>query len=509
MVSLKFLNINPMKTEKIKNRFRKMSFILIFATICNGATLYAGELLIGAATADITPSLPVALAGQFHLRIAKTIETPLSANIIALESRDGSRSLDAAIMVSCDVVGIPANTLAMLRTEVKKQMPGFDVNKIFLNAIHTHTAPVIENDPTFSYQIPKEGVLQPEKYEAFFVSRIAEAITKAWKDRTPGSVSWGMSHAAIAYNRRVDYADGSAVMYGNTNKPEFRNMEGIEDHDVNILFFWNRNGKLIAMTVDVPCTAQEVEGRSAVNADYIYPVREKLKQRFGPDLVVLGWIGAAGDQSPRPLYRKAAEERMIKLRNLSRLDEIARRVVIAVEEAYQTVEQDRYSDVQLVHKVEMLTLPERLVTKEECEISRVERDKAAALIAADPNAAEQQLARMTWNGDVVNRFDNQKNDPNPKMQTEIHVLRIGDAVVCTNQFELFTDYGLRIEAQSKALQTFIIQLTGPGSYLPTEKAVKGGGYSAVAQSSFVGPDGGQILVDRTLQLINEMFASAK
>jgi len=498
-----------MNKERNKSPLDKIVIILIFTISGNVTSLFASDLLVGTSTADITPSLPVALDGQFHLRIAKTIETPLTANVIALESRDGNRPVDAAIMVSCDVVGIPVKTLSMLRGELKKQMPGFDVNKIFLNAVHTHTAPVIENNPTFSYQIPKEGVLQPEEYEAFFVKQTAEAIIKAWKDRKPGSVSWGMSHAAIAYNRRTVYSDGSAVMYGNTNKPEFRNMEGIEDHDVNVLFFWNGNGKLIAMTVEVPCTAQEVEGRSAVNADYIHPVRERLRQRFGPDLVVLGWIGAAGDQSPRPLYRKAAEERMIKLRNLTRLDEIARRIFNAVEEAYETVEQDRYADVQLVHKVETLTLPMRLVTEKEYAVSKEEHDKAAAMIAADPKAAEQQLARMTWNGDVLKRFENQKTNPDPTVQSEIHVLRIGDAVVCTNEFEMFTDYALRIEAQSRALQTFIIQLTGPGSYLPTERAVAGGGYSAVAQSSQVGPDGGQILVDRTVKLINDMFGAEK
>ena len=498
-----------MNKERNKSPLDKIVIILIFTILGNVTSLFASDLLVGASTADITPSLPVALDGQFHLRIAKTIETPLTANVITLESRDGNRPVDAAIMVSCDVVGIPVKTLSMLRGELKKQMPGFDVNKIFLNAVHTHTAPVIENNPTFSYQIPKEGVLQPEEYEAFFVKQTSEAIIKAWKDRNPGSVSWGMSHAAIAYNRRTVYADGSAVMYGNTNKPEFRNMEGIEDHDVNVLFFWNGNGKLIAMTVEVPCTAQEVEGRSAVNADYIHPVRERLRQRFGPDLVVLGWIGAAGDQSPRPLYRKAAEERMIKLRNLTRLDEIARRIFNAVEEAYETVEQDRYADVQLVHKVETLTLPMRLVTEKEYAVSKEEHDKAAAMIAADPKAAEQQLARMTWNGDVLKRFENQKTNPDPTVQSEIHVLRIGDAVVCTNEFEMFTDYALRIEAQSRALQTFIIQLTGPGSYLPTERAVAGGGYSAVAQSSQVGPDGGQILVDRTVKLINDMFGAEK
>ena len=152
----------------------------------------------------------------------------------------------------------------------------------------------------------------------------------------------------------------------------------------------------------------------------------------------------------------------------------------------------------------------RLVTEQEYLFSRGERDNAAAQIAADSTAASRELARMTWNRDVVDRFEKQKIDHNPKLEVEIHVLRIGDVAICTNEFELFTDYGIRIQARSNALQTFVIQLAaGNGSYLPTEKAVKGGGYSAVIQSNMVGPEGGQILVDRTVKLINDMFVVAK
>ena len=497
---------------------RKITVGLFLVTLWWAPDLHAIELHIGTATADITPKLPVALMGQFNLRIADTVETPLTANVIALESREGNHSLDEAIMVSCDLTEIPVKLLKMVRNEVHKQIPELNVEKIFMTAIHTHTAPVLENDLTssFRYQIPKNGVLQVDEYDIFFIQRVVEAIVKAWKNRRPGSVSWGLSHAAIAYNRRVVYSkevptpgyfsDGSAQMYGKTNLPEFLNMEGMEDHDVNILFFWDKSGKLIAMTIDVPCPAQEVESRSTVNADYWDPVREKLKQHFGPDLCVLGWISAAGDQSPRPLYRKAAEERMIKMRNLSPLEEIARRIVVAVEEAYETVKDDRYVDVQLIHRVEILTLPMRLVTEQEYLFSRAERDTAASQIAADSTTASEVLARMTWNKDVVDRFEKQKTDPNPKMEAEVHVLRIGDVAICTNQFELFTDYGIRIQARSKALQTFVIQLAaGNGSYLPTEKAVKGGGYSAIIQSDLVSPEGGQILVDVTVEMINSMW----
>jgi hypothetical protein len=88
---------------------------------------------------------------------------------------------------------------------------------------------------------------------------------------------------------------------------------------------------------------------------------------------------------------------------------------------------------------------------------------------------------------------------------ELHVVRIGDAAICTNPFELFTDYGIQIKARSRAVQTFVIQLVGSGSYLPTERAVRGGGYSAVVYSSVVGPEGGQVLVDWTVEAIDAVF----
>ena len=496
---------------------KKIVLLLFFTTLCITANSQAGKLYIGTATADITPTLPVVVSGQLELRIANTVETPLTANVVALESRVGSRSLDLAIMVSCDFGSIPTKVLTMIRDIVHQRLPGLDVTKIFLNATHTHTAPPLENS---WYKIPREGVTQVDDYRDFVVQRVAEAIIQAWNGRQPGSVTWGLSHAAIAYNRRVVYSkevstkgyfsNGTAQMYGHTNLPEFINLEGMEDHDVNILFFWDKSGKLIAMTIEVPCPAQEVEDRSAINADYWHPVREKLKQRFGPDLCVLGWIGAAGDQSPRPMYRGAAEDRMIKLRNLSHLEEIARRIVLAVEEAYETVKDDRYENLQLIHKMEILTLPMRLVTEQDYKFSKAERDKAAAEIAADSTMANEVFSLMTLNNDVIDRFEKQRIDPNPKMEAEIHILRIGDVVICTDQFELFTDYGIRIQARSNALQTFVIQLgTGATAYLPTEKAVKGGGYSATVQSDLVGPEGGQILVDRTVELINSMWPEIK
>jgi hypothetical protein len=210
------------------------------------------------------------------------------------------------------------------------------------------------------------------------------------------------------------------------------------------------------------------------------------------------------------MYRKAAEERMRKLRGLDRLDEIARRIVRAVDDAYEVVKNDRHSDVPVVHKVETVQLPKRLVTEAEYAEAKAGVDAALAKIEKDPKAADREHRRMKWYQATVDRFEEAKTEPNPVLEMELHVVRIGGAVICTNQFELFTDFGIRMKGRSKAEQTFVVQLAGgPGTYLPTARAVKGGHYSAVVHSSHVGPKGGQVLVDKTVELIDSAWADGK
>jgi len=476
----------------------RFGLAIVLLTLCSGlatTTAAAAELFVGAATTSITPAEPIALSGQFHTRIGREVESPVTATALALESRHGEKVLDQAIMVSCDVVVIREGVRERFREEVKSKLPGFDINKLVLNATHTHTGPVLLEG---KYPIPKQGVIQPSEYVNFLMKRLSEVVVKAWESRQPGGVSWGLGHAVVACNRRSVYADGHAQMYGATNRPDFLSIEGYEDHGIEVLFFWDRNRKLIAAAVNVACPSQEVESRSAVNADFWHEVRQGLRKKYSGELCVLGWTGAAGDQSPHLQWRKAAEERMRKARGLTRLEEIARRIVRAVDDAYEVAKDDVHNDVAFTHKVQNIELPPRVVTEKEYAHAK----EQVQALSKDP----RNRRRMLWFKRAVDRYEKKTREP---YKMELHVIRLGDVAICTNRFELFTDYGIRIKARSKALQTFIIQLAGPGTYLPTRKAVEGGGYSAVVESSEVGPEGGQVLVTRTLEAINSLWNDKK
>jgi len=458
-------------------------------------------LTIGAARVSITPPELAALAGQVRTRIAREVESPVTATALAVVSRDGDGVRDQAVMVSCDLAGIPEEVQARLRERLKERLPGLDAGKVFLTATHTHTAPVTQEGV---YVLPEEGVMRPAEYVALLVKRLEKAVVQAWQGRKPGGVAWGLGHALVAHNRRAVYADGSARMYGRTNDPAFRGIEGYEDHYVDVLFFTDADRRPVALAVNVPCPSQEVEGRSAVNADFWHETRLALGERFGEDVHVVGWPGAGGDQSPHLMWYKRAEERMRGLRGLSRLEEIARRIDLAVREAWEGAKRDIRFDPPLIHRIRQIELPVRKVTEEEFARAKAYCDAAAKKETPDPG----QSLRRAWNRQIVERYHSQ--DAEPFYTMELHAVRLGDVAICTNPFELYTEYGVRLRARSRAVQTFVVQLTGAsGGYLPTDEAVRGGGYSTAVFSNRVGPEGGTVLVDRTVEAINDLWKKAK
>jgi hypothetical protein len=454
----------------------------------------AAELHVGGATVSITPDRPVALAGQMHTRIARAVDSPVTATALALESRDGAKVIDQAILVSCDLVAIDDAVLERVRQQIGDRVPALDRRKVVLSATHTHTATVMTEG---HYEIPSHGVMQPAAYAEFLSTRVAEAAVKAWESRRPGRVGWGLGHAVVAQNRRSVYADGRAQMYGPTDRPDFRGIEGGEDQVVEVLFFWDGEGKLLVTAINVACPSQEVEGGSAVNADFWHDVRESLRSRHGKDLLVLAWTGAAGDQSPHLMYRKRAEDRMRALRGLSRLHELSGRIVAAWDEAFEGALKEPHPDAVLAHKVATIEPPVRTVTETEAAEAR---SKVEAL-SKDPG--NRRL--VVWHEDVVKRFERQQAGTARPLSMELHVIRLGDVAIASNVFELFTEFGIQMKARSRALQTFVIQLAGPGTYVPTARAVRGGGYSAIAESNVVGPEGGQVVADRTVELINSLW----
>ncbi|MHB0856094.1 MAG: hypothetical protein ACYC5M_00820 [Anaerolineae bacterium] len=463
-------------------------------------TLREAPVYIGWASTSITPDKPVQLAGQFHERISQNVHDPVTATALAIETRDAEGHGDQAIIVSCDLVFTPEELHARLRTTLAPLLPEVDANKVFLSATHTHTAPVLPHSGLV-YRRPPEGVETPEEYETFLVERLCEIITQAWESRRPGGVSWALGHAIVGHCRRVVYADGSARMYGTSDSETFLGVEGCEDSGIEMLFCWDEAGQLTGALLNVACPSQVVEGMYYVSADFWGAARATLRERFGRELFVLPWTGPSGDQSPRDLVRRVRGEP--DMRDDAGRVELGRRIANALEGALPRARQDIRTQVPFVHTIEAVDLPMRKVTQAECDEAQAGFEAVTARQPIDEASGDYVLLHRHQS--IVSRCRTQGE--NPTYTVELHALRLGDVALATNPFELYLDYGFRMRARSKASLTFLTQLAcGWGAYLPTQRAIAGGHYGAMVADNKVGPEGGQMLVDRTVAAINRLWA---
>jgi len=460
-----------------------------------------GDLFIGWASSDDTPPWPVPLRGQFFTRISQEVRDPITSTALAIEAVADGRPLDQAIVVSSDRVHINGGLQQRVRRRVGEHLDDFDADKLFISATHTHTAPEVEDGV---YELPDGEVMLPSEYAELYVQRVARAACEAWRNRRPGGISWAYGHAVVGHNRRAVYADGTAVMYGATGRDDFDRIEGYEDHGVDLLYVWDTRGRLTGVVVNLACPSQVTEAQPFVSADFWHEAREAIRTALGADLFILPQCSAAGDQSPHLLVHKAAEAEMRRRRSRSEREEIGRRIAAAVQDCHDVARGDIRTRAAFAHLVNHIQLIRRAVTAEECEQARAELARLERGQFVDEQEQGIAYCRIRHHREVIRRYE-QQEDRKP-FDMELHVLRLGEVAMATNPFELFLDYGLQIKARSPAVQTFVVQLAcdAPG-YLPTARAVAGGGYGAQAFSNLVGPEGGRQLVERTLAAINHFW----
>ncbi len=476
---------------------------------------------IGWAHRDITPDRPVLLRGLFNLRVATRVNDRLTCTALALQTAD-----EQAIIVSADVVAIDEAVLASCRKQVAGRLPGFEGSKLIISATHTHTGPYIggkgglqdEADYLAELQARFPDYLTVADCTQLFVERVTEAACEAWEHRAAGKIGWGYSYAVVGENRRVRYFDDRSVMYGKTDTPDFSHIEGHVDHGVNLVFTYGPDECLTGVLVNVACPSQSNEGgQDYISADYWSNVREEVRRRHGEGLFVLPQCSAAGDITPHRLIAREAEDRMLRLKygeglsrasNLPLRKDIARRIADAVDDAEPAVRRDLREGVEFRHEVLRLNLPHWDVTEPEyadvkAEIAACERqlDDTAGGDALGPPITRLR-SRIQWCRRVIDRY----RYPPVNVPVQSNVMRLGNVAFVTCPFEYYLDFGDRIKGRSKAVQTFVVQLAGRGTYLPTDRAASGRSYGAVPASCRVSPEGGQTVVDEAVRAIDAMFA---
>lgn len=481
---------------------------------------------IGWASVDITPDRPVCVAGQMYPRISSYVHDPLTATVLALDNGD-----QHCVLVSADVVNFPAAAVAAFRQQLR-DIPGLDPMRVCFAATHTHNSmrcaedPHINNSRRFFGEDrgiawnPPGDILYGQEEQDFVGQRLALAVAQAWASRSPGGLAFAQDYAAVGFNRRPVFSlkngGEASKIYGACSQDNFLRFEGASDHLAPMLFTFDARGGLTGVAVNVNCPAQVYELHSFLSSDYWMDARVCIREKLG-NVFILPLCGAAGDQNPLDLMRLSrTNEEPLALwsrqtgevfRNFDMAREcraIGRRIADAVQRGYEEARGAIRTAIVFRYERLRLSLPIRQVTEADYKEALVRLDDARArLPAGQPMTMEDYLQVYEPMG-VVLRWERQNQ--NPDYAFDVHVIRLGNAVLATNPFELFAEYGIRMRARSRAAHTLLVQLCDDaGVYLPTRAAVSGGSYSAKPATSILGPEGGDALVKETLMAIDRLF----
>ncbi len=511
----------------------------------------AGRLRLGWASADITPDRSVVIAGGSAARISQGVSNQIYATALAIEATRDNGPSDMVIMVSLDLVGVTGILYSRVQERVSKAAPEIDTDKIILNATHTHTAPdqgtapdLVKMHAQHGIDVPVAwakwgidlGVMPAEEYIDFAAERIAAAVGQAWKARKPGGISFGLSYATTGRNRLTAYYNGTSDMYGAANRPDFSHVEGYEDHSLGLLYTWDAEKKLTGLVINIAMPSQVAYG-SRISADFWHETRNELRRRLGEEIFILPQVAAAGDQSPKVIVDERAEQRMEKLTGRTQMQQIGIRISDAATSILPFMNASIDFRPVFKHRVDQVELNRRVITEKDLTTRRstfhnrqvesvqetfdrllAEYKKMYKQFEEHPElktkpgwfvsvTATHWLLARAWR--TLERYELQKTVST--LPVKVHVIRIGEMAIATNPFELYLDYGIQIKARSKAVQTFVVELASPGGggYLPTQRSVEGGAYGAIPQSTLIGPEGGRVLVNRTLELIESLWDEEK
>ena len=498
---------------------------------------------IGWAEYSLTPDKKVSLVGQFAERISEYVEKPLCVTAMAV-----STDSDQAVFCSCDLVGVSWSLRDAVREKLAGNTVGLDPMKVIISAIHTHTGPgytgrgnssgrFSSNSSGFRALLESElpagkkyvesanvtanpEIAQDDELLEFLSGQIAKAALEAWAKRAPGGFSNAFGRAVVGMCRRVCYNDGSAQMWGNAETAKFTAVEGGNDSGIELLYIFGADGELTGVVANLACPAQCVQHRLFVSPDFWGEAKMLLRKHFGDKLFMLPLCSPAGDQCPVDLVRWVEPESDVNDPNLKRTNphprkadpsmfdlsgmrKAGKRVANEIIEVYNEGLDAPQADPELVHEVHNMQLPLRRTTFAEVAAAR---RRIHDYLAEKPGDVDfNDAAALQVDLGILRREELQEKMD--ILDTESHILRLGTVAFATNPFELFLDYGNQIKARSYAEQTFLIQLAnGTEGYLPTEKAEKGGHYSAFIASGLVGHVGGEQLVRETLKNINRLFA---
>lgn len=455
---------------------RPLILFLVFAAAAGA------QLRVGSATADITPPNGTPMPGYYYNRGSEGVHDPLHAKAIVLDHN----GVKAALVV-CDVISIPAATVAAARQQIERRT-GIPAAHVMISATHTHTGALLMAGHT-RYNLEGEFLALAQSYAKLVPERIAEAVASAHTALQTAEVRASTGNEpSLTFNRRFLMTDGSIGWNPGKRNPRIVRPSGPIDPAVPVVWFEGAKAEPLAVYVNYALHLDTVGG-TKVSADYPYSLAKSLQSVHGEQLVTLFSIGAAGNLNHIDVSTSRPQKGH---------GEAARIGTVLAGEVLRTLwNAAPVAGRQIQTAAAQVALPAREFTPDELEWAR----KTAATFGKPDAAPFIDLVRASRIVSLAERAGR------PYL-AEVQVIALGsDVAWVALPGEIFTELGLAIKLASPFRHTIIATLANDAlGYIPHRKAYAEGAYEVV--SARVAEGSGEMLVDKAIELLLKLHTTA-
>ena len=415
-------------------------------------------MLVGVAREAINPELGHSLCGYgFYPNTG--VHDDISVTALFLD--DGSRQ---AILLSYDLIGLRAGTLATIRRSVS-QATGVPIGHIFGSCTHVHSAPEcvthwVSEEPESKERYKHQDYL--DRLEAWSVK--AAVAAKAGGEDC--DLRYNFAYADENMNRRYNFPD-RRFLYIPDNKQLLGTSKEYVDRELGIVAFRHKGSRNRYKAVLTNYTSHPLcvgNSSNLVSADFQGVLRRRVEETFA-DCLCVSTTGAAGDNHPMmPEGGFATADAMGTA--LGRL---------AIARCYDAVTVDYDTQLRLAYPEVMLPW----------------KDQATLQMLPEKGARERDMSWIPKNTAGLTSY--------------VSLLGIGPVLLAGFPGEVVAELGAMLKWSSPFLKSYVLfTSTDCFGYFPTVNQFYWGGYEA--NSTIFARGTGEMLVRKVVESAGQLLA---